>query len=139
MRELSLQSTSHHRKRFTQSDTALLPSNVYFQRTLSPVSVPSKTASRTGRRRGSKVRCLIFPHACLLNSVTFFFCTRTPAVYLKSTQSVVAVKYIHVVQLIGTFAAVPLGGRNEQDSGPGYRSRTHYEEDHRPDGQETVS
>ncbi|XP_051263550.1 uncharacterized protein LOC127367591 isoform X1 [Dicentrarchus labrax] len=54
VREPMLQSTSHHRKRSTQSDSALLPSNVYFQRTLSPVSVPSKTGSRTGRRRGSK-------------------------------------------------------------------------------------
>ncbi|GLD58581.1 AT-hook-containing transcription factor-like protein [Lates japonicus] len=54
VREPPLQSTSHHRKRSTQSDTALLPSNVFFQRTLSPVSVPSKTVSRTGRRRGSK-------------------------------------------------------------------------------------
>ncbi|XP_056246478.1 uncharacterized protein LOC130178375 isoform X1 [Seriola aureovittata] len=47
-------SVSHHRKRSTQSDTALLPSNVYFKQTLSPVSLPSKTVSRTGRRRGSK-------------------------------------------------------------------------------------
>ncbi|XP_044074332.1 protein AKNAD1-like isoform X3 [Siniperca chuatsi] len=54
VREPPLQSTSHHRKLSTQSDTALLPSNVYFQRTLSPLSVPSKTGSRTGRRRGSK-------------------------------------------------------------------------------------
>lgn len=62
VREIPQQSTSHHRKRSTQSDTALLPSNVYFQRTLSPVSVPSKTSSRTGRHKGSKVRHLIFPH-----------------------------------------------------------------------------
>ncbi|KAI3375007.1 hypothetical protein L3Q82_021535, partial [Scortum barcoo] len=48
------QSTSHHEERSTQSDTALLPSNVYFQRTLSPVSAPSRTSSRTSRRRGSK-------------------------------------------------------------------------------------
>uniref|UniRef100_UPI0037E85A5C microtubule organization protein AKNA-like n=1 Tax=Semicossyphus pulcher TaxID=241346 RepID=UPI0037E85A5C len=54
VRELPLQSTPHHRKRSTQSDTALLPSNVYFQRTLTPASAPSKTSSRTGRRRGSK-------------------------------------------------------------------------------------
>uniref|UniRef100_A0A7N6FAC8 Protein AKNAD1 n=1 Tax=Anabas testudineus TaxID=64144 RepID=A0A7N6FAC8_ANATE len=54
VREIPQQSTSHHRKRSTQSDTALLPSNVYFQRTLSPVSVPSKTSSRTGRHKGSK-------------------------------------------------------------------------------------
>ncbi|TKS79937.1 AT-hook-containing transcription factor [Collichthys lucidus] len=44
----------HHRKRSTQSDTALLPSNVYFQGTLSPISVPSKTGRKTGRHRGSK-------------------------------------------------------------------------------------
>ncbi|XP_034051952.1 microtubule organization protein AKNA-like isoform X3 [Gymnodraco acuticeps] len=43
-----------HRKRSTQSDTALLPSDVYFQRTPSPAAVSSKTISRTGRRRGSK-------------------------------------------------------------------------------------
>ncbi|XP_047198005.1 microtubule organization protein AKNA isoform X2 [Hippoglossus stenolepis] len=48
------QSTSHHRKRSTQSDSALLPSNVFFQRTLSPGAAPSKTVSRTGTRRGSK-------------------------------------------------------------------------------------
>ncbi|CAB1443027.1 unnamed protein product [Pleuronectes platessa] len=53
LRELP-QSTSHHRKRSTQSDSALLPSNVFFQRTLSPGSAPSKTVSRTGTRRGSK-------------------------------------------------------------------------------------
>ncbi|XP_027141414.1 uncharacterized protein aknad1 isoform X4 [Larimichthys crocea] len=44
----------HHRKRSTQSDTALLPSNVYFQGTLSPISVPSKTGRKTGRHKGSK-------------------------------------------------------------------------------------
>ncbi|XP_068594321.1 microtubule organization protein AKNA [Cebidichthys violaceus] len=49
-----LRSMSRHRRRSTQSDTALLPSNVYFQRTPSPASVPSKTGSRTGRRRGTK-------------------------------------------------------------------------------------
>ncbi|XP_067330157.1 microtubule organization protein AKNA-like isoform X2 [Channa argus] len=53
--ELPLQSMLHHSKRFTQSDTALLPSNVYFQRTFSPLSVSSKTGNRTGRRRGTKV------------------------------------------------------------------------------------
>ncbi|XP_058484604.1 uncharacterized protein LOC131459140 isoform X3 [Solea solea] len=54
VREPLLQSMSRHRKRSTQSDTALLPSNVYFQRTLSPVSVSSKSVNRTGRRSGSK-------------------------------------------------------------------------------------
>ncbi|XP_032387981.1 microtubule organization protein AKNA isoform X2 [Etheostoma spectabile] len=54
VREPPLQSVSHPRKHSTQSDSALLPSNVYFQRTPSPVSVPSKTGSRTGRRRGTK-------------------------------------------------------------------------------------
>ncbi|KAM4605286.1 uncharacterized protein aknad1 [Polymixia lowei] len=54
VRETALQSASSHRKRSTQSDTALLPSNVYFQRTLSPALVPSKTGSRASRRRGSK-------------------------------------------------------------------------------------
>ncbi|KAF3699275.1 Fibronectin type III domain-containing protein 7 Precursor [Channa argus] len=53
--ELPLQSMLHHSKRFTQSDTALLPSNVYFQRTFSPLSVSSKTGNRTGRRRGTKI------------------------------------------------------------------------------------
>ncbi|KAM4729069.1 uncharacterized protein aknad1 isoform 2-T2 [Anableps anableps] len=51
VREPQLQSTSCHRKRSTQSDTALLPSNVYFQQTLSPVSVPLWAPSR---RRGKK-------------------------------------------------------------------------------------
>lgn len=56
VREQSLlQSISHHRKHSTQSDTALLPSNVYFQRTLSPESAPFKTGSRAGRQRGIKV------------------------------------------------------------------------------------
>ncbi|KAM7400770.1 hypothetical protein PAMA_005112 [Pampus argenteus] len=54
VREPPLQSVSHPRKCSTQSDTALLPSNVYFQRTQSPVSVLSKTGSRAGRRRGNK-------------------------------------------------------------------------------------
>ncbi|XP_053186678.1 microtubule organization protein AKNA-like [Scomber japonicus] len=54
VREPPLQSVSHHRKRSTQSDTALLPSNVYFKRTLSPVSVLSKSGDRAGRRRGTK-------------------------------------------------------------------------------------
>ncbi|XP_059200860.1 microtubule organization protein AKNA-like [Centropristis striata] len=54
VREPPLQSMSHHRKRSTQSDTALLPSNVYFLRTPSPSPGPTKTGSRTGRRRGSK-------------------------------------------------------------------------------------
>ncbi|XP_040911516.1 uncharacterized protein LOC121193345 [Toxotes jaculatrix] len=54
VREPPLHSASYQRKRSTQSDTALLPSNVYFQQTLSPVTAPSKTVSRTGRRRGSK-------------------------------------------------------------------------------------
>ncbi|XP_033507272.2 uncharacterized protein aknad1 [Epinephelus lanceolatus] len=54
VREPPLHSMSHHRKHSTQSDTALLPSNVYFQRMPSPASAPSKTGSRTGRRRGSK-------------------------------------------------------------------------------------
>ncbi|XP_070701615.1 protein AKNAD1-like [Pempheris klunzingeri] len=49
--EPPLQTTSHHRKRSTQSDTALLPSNVYFQWMLSPASAPG---SRAGRRRGTK-------------------------------------------------------------------------------------
>ncbi|XP_033993124.1 microtubule organization protein AKNA-like isoform X2 [Trematomus bernacchii] len=54
VREPPLHTTSHHRKRSTQSDTALLPSDVYFQRTPSPAAVSSKTISKTGRRRGSK-------------------------------------------------------------------------------------
>lgn len=72
MREPSLlQPTAQHRKRSTQSDTALLPSNVFFQRTLSPLSVSPKTGSRTGRHRGSKVRCfyllcVVWSHHSLL-------------------------------------------------------------------------
>lgn len=65
MREPSLlQPTAQHRKRSTQSDTALLPSNVFFQRTLSPLSVSPKTGRRAGRHRGSKVRC--FHPLCVL-------------------------------------------------------------------------
>ncbi|XP_069562304.1 streptococcal hemagglutinin-like isoform X1 [Brachyistius frenatus] len=54
VREPTLQTFSHHRKRSTQSDTALLPGNVYFQRTRAPLSAPSRTGSRFGRRRGTK-------------------------------------------------------------------------------------
>ncbi|XP_056912440.1 serine-rich adhesin for platelets-like isoform X3 [Takifugu flavidus] len=49
-----LQNTKHHRKRSTQSDTALLPSDVYFQRTPSPASVASKTGSKESRSKRSK-------------------------------------------------------------------------------------
>ena len=66
VRETPLHTTSHHRKRSTQSDTALLPSDVYFQRTPSPAAVSSKTISKTGRRRGSKVRHPTSTHAWLL-------------------------------------------------------------------------
>ncbi|XP_060900510.1 uncharacterized protein LOC132979058 isoform X2 [Labrus mixtus] len=54
VREPLMQSTSRHRKRSTQSDTALLPSNVYFQRTQTPASTPSKAGSRKSRCGGSK-------------------------------------------------------------------------------------
>ncbi|XP_061550383.1 microtubule organization protein AKNA-like [Phycodurus eques] len=40
---------TNHRKRSTQSDTALLPSNVYFQHTLSPVF--QRSSSRTGSKK----------------------------------------------------------------------------------------
>ncbi|XP_062337972.1 uncharacterized protein LOC134036859 isoform X3 [Osmerus eperlanus] len=53
VREPMLQSGSVQRKRSAQSDTALLPSNVYFQ--LHPALPPSRTGSRTSRHRGSKV------------------------------------------------------------------------------------
>ncbi|KAM8838411.1 uncharacterized protein aknad1 [Synchiropus picturatus] len=45
--EPPVQSVRHHMKRSTQSDSALLPSDVYFLRTPSPVA-------KTGRRRDSK-------------------------------------------------------------------------------------
>ncbi|KAM4557464.1 uncharacterized protein aknad1 [Fundulus diaphanus] len=51
VREPQLQSTSSHRKRSTQSDTALLPSNMYFQQPVPPVPVPLRG---TRRRRGKK-------------------------------------------------------------------------------------
>ncbi|XP_047223603.1 uncharacterized protein LOC124869661 isoform X3 [Girardinichthys multiradiatus] len=51
VREPQLQSSPCHRKRSTQSDTALLPSNVYFQETPSSVSVPLRGTSRS---RGKK-------------------------------------------------------------------------------------
>ncbi|XP_068427136.1 microtubule organization protein AKNA isoform X2 [Clinocottus analis] len=54
VRETPLRPMSHQRKRSTQSDSALLPSNVFFQRTPSPASWPSKTGSRSGRCRGTK-------------------------------------------------------------------------------------
>lgn len=120
VREQSLlPSTSHHRMRSTQSDTALLPTDVYFQRTLSPVSVHSKTGSRAGRRRGSKVRSFHMHLCCLL-------------VHFKE----------HLLLLFSAnckvFHCFP-GGRNDQDSRPGYWGGPQYEEDHRQNGQETVS
>lgn len=56
VREPPVRSGSCLRKRSTQSDTALLPSDVCFLRTSSPVSWLSKTGSRTGRRAASKVK-----------------------------------------------------------------------------------
>ncbi|KAM9323156.1 uncharacterized protein aknad1 [Pholidichthys leucotaenia] len=50
--EPPLPSTAHHRKRSTQSDTALLPTNVYFQRTLLPLT--SQTGRRMSRQSRSK-------------------------------------------------------------------------------------
>ncbi|KAF7222701.1 microtubule organization protein AKNA isoform X2 [Nothobranchius furzeri] len=52
VREHQLQ--SHQRKHSTQSDSALLPSNVYFQRTPSPVSLSPRAVSKP-RRKGTKV------------------------------------------------------------------------------------
>ena len=120
VREPPLQPSSHHRKRSTQSDTALLPSNVYFQRTLSPVLVPSKTSSRTGRRRGSKVR-----------SVHLLFSAAQHHLVVSVTSS-------HSL-LIGGFTTFVLGGGDEQDSRSRYRDGPKHEEDHRQNGQETVS
>ncbi|RVE61830.1 hypothetical protein OJAV_G00174230 [Oryzias javanicus] len=54
VREPKLQSVAVHRKRSTQSDTALLPTNVFFQRTSSPVLVTSRGSSKTSRCRGKK-------------------------------------------------------------------------------------
>ncbi|XP_021178279.2 uncharacterized protein LOC110369285 [Fundulus heteroclitus] len=51
VREPELQSTFSHRKRSTQSDTTLLPSNMYFQQPVPPVPVPLRG---TRRRRGKK-------------------------------------------------------------------------------------
>lgn len=55
---LQLQFVSCRRKPSIQSDSALLPSNVLFQQTLSPVSPAPRTISKTSRRRGKKV-CFI--------------------------------------------------------------------------------
>ncbi|XP_030219362.1 uncharacterized protein aknad1 isoform X2 [Gadus morhua] len=49
----AMQSSSNQRKRSVQSDSALLPSNVFFQRTPSPALEYLRT-DRTARRRGSK-------------------------------------------------------------------------------------
>ncbi|KAM6948322.1 uncharacterized protein aknad1 [Aplochiton taeniatus] len=54
VKEPPLQSVTNPRRRSTQSDTALLPSNVYFQRTLPPTFISSKAGSRATRRKGSK-------------------------------------------------------------------------------------
>ncbi|CAB1317132.1 unnamed protein product, partial [Coregonus sp. 'balchen'] len=48
------QSVSHHRRRSTQSDSALLPSNVYFQRTFQPALSPPRTEGRASRHKASK-------------------------------------------------------------------------------------
>ncbi|XP_071232632.1 uro-adherence factor A-like [Salvelinus alpinus] len=48
------QSVSHHRRRSTQSDSALLPSNVYFQRTFPPALSPPRTGGRASRHKASK-------------------------------------------------------------------------------------
>ncbi|XP_055740179.1 uncharacterized protein LOC129824506 [Salvelinus fontinalis] len=48
------QSVSHHRRRSTQSDSALLPSNVYFQRTFPPALSPPRTGGRGSRHKASK-------------------------------------------------------------------------------------
>lgn len=54
LREYPLLPTTHSRKRSTQSDTALLPSNVFFQHTLCPLSAPSKLGGRIGNHGESK-------------------------------------------------------------------------------------
>eukprot|EP00063_Salmo_salar_P072667 XP_014047502.1 PREDICTED: AT-hook-containing transcription factor-like isoform X1 [Salmo salar] len=48
------QSVSHHRRRSTQSDSALLPSNVYFQQTFPPALSPPRTGCRASRHKASK-------------------------------------------------------------------------------------
>uniref|UniRef100_A0AAV2JQG4 Uncharacterized protein n=1 Tax=Knipowitschia caucasica TaxID=637954 RepID=A0AAV2JQG4_KNICA len=54
LRDYPLQPTSCNRKRSTQSDTALLPSNVFFQHTVSPLSAPSKWGGRTRKHSQNK-------------------------------------------------------------------------------------
>ncbi|XP_055007900.1 microtubule organization protein AKNA-like [Boleophthalmus pectinirostris] len=54
LREYPLQPAAYNRKRSTQSDSALLPSNVFFQRTMSPLSAPSKLGGRTTRHSQNK-------------------------------------------------------------------------------------
>ncbi|XP_055359565.1 protein AKNAD1-like isoform X3 [Betta splendens] len=54
VREPPQQPMLDQRKRSTQSDTALLPSDVYFQQTSTRASAPAKTGGRTTRWRGSK-------------------------------------------------------------------------------------
>lgn len=76
VKEAQLQSTSCHRKRSTQSDTALLPNNVYFQQTPPPVSVSSKSVVRTSRRRVKKVTSVIFWCAsCQFRSLYMNICS----------------------------------------------------------------
>ncbi|XP_072296580.1 uncharacterized protein [Eucyclogobius newberryi] len=53
LRENPLQPAAYDRKRSTQSDTALLPSNVFFQHTVSPLSAPSKL-DRTSKHSKNK-------------------------------------------------------------------------------------
>nr|XP_046215454.1 uncharacterized protein LOC124041661 [Oncorhynchus gorbuscha] len=47
------QSVSHHRRRSTQSDSALLPSNVYFQQTFPPALSPPRTGVIASRHKAS--------------------------------------------------------------------------------------
>ena len=66
----AMQSSSNQRKRSVQSDSALLPSNVFFQRTPSPALEYLRT-DRTARRRGSKVRAPVSQHVILYRSAVW--------------------------------------------------------------------
>lgn len=102
---------SEHRKRSTQSDTALLPTNVFFKRTQSPTSESS-------RRSGRKVTSFhLFPAALTIRS----------SVELTLTSCGCCCCW-HCLA----------GERHWHDAWPGHWAGSQHEEDHRQNGSETV-
>lgn len=96
MREPPLQSVSHHRKRSTQSDTALLPSDVYFQRTLSPSF--SKACSRTGGKVPRLLPVLLSPSAYLL--IFCFGCVTSSVKHLWVSRNIISIYIYNYISIM---------------------------------------